>query len=70
MTPLTKEQAIVVSGYTSILICNFADLHQEIEKRLGRPVFTHEMPSLEDEIQAAFRDDFLALAPAQEGADG
>jgi hypothetical protein len=65
MTPLTKEQAIVVSAYTGVLACEFPDLHEAIEERLGRPVFTHELGSgpVWDEIKAAFRDDFMALAP-------
>jgi hypothetical protein len=42
----------------------FSDMHSEVEKRLGRPVFTHEFASkklFEDEIKPAFKDDFLAL---------
>lgn len=73
MNNLTKEQAIVISGYTGILICDFGDLHEEIEKRLGRPVWTHEMPSIEEEIKSAFRDDFMSLQPKSEikkGANG
>lgn len=60
---LTKEQAIIVSGYTNILICEFSDLHEDIERRIGRPVFTHELPALGEEISALYRDDFLSLAP-------
>ena len=63
MKKLTKEQAIVVSGYTMRLICNFSDLHLDIERRLGGPVFTHEIPSLKDEIEAAYKDDFIAMLP-------
>ena len=33
-TKLTKEQAITISGYTEILICDFADLQEDVEKRL------------------------------------
>lgn len=61
MEKLTKQQAIIISGYTQYLCCEFSDLHNEIEKRLNRPVFTHELPRLSDDIQAAFKDDFLAL---------
>jgi hypothetical protein len=60
---LTKEQAVIVTGYTDILVCDFGDFHEEIEKRLGRPVFTHEIGDLRDAIKAAFRQDFLALLP-------
>ncbi len=61
MTPLTFEQAIVVSGYTGFLACNFEHLHADLEKRMGRPVFTHEIPALEEEMKALYRDDFFAI---------
>lgn len=63
MEKLTKEQAIVITGYTGTLCCEFSDLHEEVEKRLGRPVFTHEFPPLKNEIADAFREDFLSLCP-------
>ena len=66
MTPkLTKEQAIIISGYTEILICDFADLQEDVEKRLGRPVLTHEFADGEfwSEVKAMYRDDFINLAP-------
>ena len=64
-TKLTKEQAITISGYTEILICDFADLQEDVEKRLGRPVWTHEFADGEfwSEVKALYRDDFINLAP-------
>lgn len=42
--PLTKEQALLLSAYTGVLLCDkFSDLHKYIEKIIGRPVLTHEM---------------------------
>lgn len=67
MNKLTKEQAVVISGYTQIICCDFSDLHEEIEKRLGRPVFTHQLPVLADEIKAAFKADFLAICHVADG---
>jgi hypothetical protein len=64
MKPLDLDQAVVISAYTEILCCNFSDLHSEIERRLGRPVFTHEFANkkfFEDEVKPAFKDDFFAL---------
>jgi hypothetical protein len=64
MKPLDLDQAVVISAYAGIMCCNFSDMHSEIEKRLGRPVFTHEFASrefLENHIKPAFKDDFLAL---------
>lgn len=58
---LTKEQKIILTGYTLKLHCNFDDFHQDVEKRLGRPILTHEIPSLEKEIKLAYEKDFLNL---------
>lgn len=63
MNKLTKEQAYVISGFTGILCTNFSDFHGEVEKRLGRPVFTHEFPSIEEEIKEAFKKDFFNILP-------
>lgn len=40
---MTKREKCVVSAYTGVLMCDFADLHQYIEQLLGRPVWTHEL---------------------------
>ena len=45
MNKLTKEQAVIISGYTGIACCNFGHIHEDVEKRLGRPVYTHEFAS-------------------------
>jgi hypothetical protein len=65
MTKLTKEQAVCISAYTGILTSDFSDMHEYIEKKLGKPVFTHEManPLVMEEIKNAVKSDFLALIP-------
>ena len=67
MERLTKEQAAVVSAYTGYLVGGFSDMHEYIEKIMGRPVFTHEMGSQEiiDQIREAAKPDFLALVPEE-----
>lgn len=63
MKPLTKEQAIVITGYTMITACRFSDLHADVEKRLSRPVSVHEFAN-EDfirEVKEAYRLDFLDM---------
>ena len=58
-----------MSAYTGFLICPFDKLHAEIEKRLGRPVWTHEMDDkklMDGEIRPAFEVDFIALYPDQQ----
>ena len=59
--PLTMEQAIIISAYTGFMICPFSKLHEAIEKKLGRPVFTHQLGTkpVWDEIHKGFTDDFL-----------
>jgi hypothetical protein len=56
---MTKQEKIIVSAYTGFLMCDFDDMQKYIEKKLGRPVFTHELPS--ESVHDACRDDFLAL---------
>lgn len=60
-TKLTKEQGIIISAYTGILACNFADLHKAVEKKFGRPIFTHEFAYNKKEIKEAFKDDFMEI---------
>lgn len=57
----TKEQAIVISAYTGVLACDFSDMHGEIEKRLGHPVFTHQIPAFIEKIREIFKDDFISM---------
>lgn len=40
---MTREERIIVSAYTGVLMCNFADMQKYIEEKLGRPVWTHEL---------------------------
>ena len=63
MTKLTKEQAIVITGFTGKLACKFADFHEDVERRLGEPVFTHQFGDREfaKQIEELYRADFLAM---------
>ena len=64
MSKLTKDQAIVITAYTGILCCNdFSSVHEYIERKLNRPVWTHEFGSEETwgEIKGACREDFLSI---------
>lgn len=61
---LTQHQALVLTGFTGIMCVNsFSDFHGDVEKRLGRPVWTHQFPSLNDEIKKAYEADFMAMLP-------
>lgn len=73
MQTLTMEQAVVVSAYTGFLVCPFDQMHAEIEKRLGRPVWTHEMGSekfMDEQVRPAFKADFVAMSPANAAREG
>ena len=60
---MTKHEAVVISAYTGITLCEFSAIHEYIEKVLKRPVFTHELSQnrIMDEIQEKSRPDFLAI---------
>ncbi len=40
---MTKQEKIIVSAYTGVLMCDFDEVQEYIQKKLGRPVFTHEL---------------------------
>lgn len=61
MTKLTKEQAAVIGAYTGVLCGSFSIMHEYVERIVGRPVWTHEFPSLRDEIREKSKSDFLSL---------
>lgn len=65
---MTKEEKLIVSAYTGILMCDFSDLHEYIEKLLGRPVFTHELADKEvwKEIKNKCKPDFLNLCRSEQ----
>lgn len=60
---MTKQEAIVVSAYTGILMCDFGDMHEYIEKVMGRPIWTHEFADykLWDQIKEKVKPDFLRI---------
>ncbi len=63
MSPLTEEQAAVVCAYSGILCGSMAAFHQYAERKLDRPIFTHEFASDSTwaELKEASRADFLSI---------
>lgn len=61
---LTKEQAVIITGFTGILCGSFSDFHADVEKRLGRGVQTFEMgmKSFMTEIKKLYEADFIEIA--------
>jgi hypothetical protein len=70
MKKLSKEQAIVITGFPGVTAVSFGDFHQDVERRLGRPVFTHEFASseFEKEIKELYREDFLEMCDVDNNA--
>ena len=60
---MTKQEAIIVSAYTGFLMCDFNDMHEYIEKKLGRPIWTHEfaLDLIQNEIHEKVKPDFLKI---------
>lgn len=62
---LTKEQAIILTGFTGVTCCNFSDFHEDVERRLGQPVWTHQFGNKEFAklVNNLYRQDFLEMLP-------
>lgn len=60
---MNKQERIIISAYTGVVMCKFEDIHRYIQKKLGRPILTHELAldNIEEEIREKTRDDFLSL---------
>jgi hypothetical protein len=60
---MTKREAAIVSAFTGIMTGAFSDMHEYINKIMGRPVFTHEMAdkALWVEIKIRAKPDFMNL---------
>lgn len=60
---MTEQEQVIVSAYTGYAMCGFDKIHEYIEKKMGRPVWTHEFAfsDIWDEIREAVKDDFINL---------
>jgi len=60
---MTKNEKIIVMGFTGIAMCSFSDFHEDVEKRLNRAIFSHEFASKEimAEVKESYRKDFIKL---------
>lgn len=63
MQKFTKEQAIIVMGFTGKATCNFGDFQEDVEKRLGHPVCTHQFGNKKfaDKVKELYKEDFIAM---------
>ena len=60
---MTKKEAAIVSAYTGILIGPFSNMHEYVETKLGRPVWTHELADVKiiKQIKKATKNDFVNI---------
>ncbi len=69
---MTKREAAVVMAFTGVALLvgdDFSYFHQYVEELMGRPVWTHELPALEDEIKRLADPEMRAIIAAL-GGDG
>lgn len=59
---LTRQQAIVVSGYTGILACDINELKRDVSERLNMTCMSHHLATKEESIKLAYKDDFIAMS--------
>ncbi len=69
---MTKRECAVITAYTDISMLRGADLsylYDYISGIVGRPVYTHEIPSVVSHYRnTRIKDDFLALCRNAEDA--
>lgn len=61
---MTKEDAIIIMGYTGITTVPFGLFCEDVERRLGYSVFTHQFGDenfVKNTIEPLCKEDFLKL---------
>lgn len=60
---LDKEQAAIVGAFTGFLASPLDELHEYVQRIMGRPVSTQELglPAIAKEIKEAARTDFIKI---------
>ena len=60
---MTEFQKIVLTGFTRTLCCKFDKFHEDVEKRIGNGVFTHQFGDKEfmEKVKNLYLDDFMAI---------
>lgn len=61
---MTKHECAVIMAFTGVVMLKGNDLdifYEYVAKILGRPVYTHEIGILADEIKESARADFIRL---------
>lgn len=66
---MTDREKAIVMAYTGACMLTgdkFQIFHRYVEEIMGRPIWTHEMVQLADDIKEKSKDDFMKLC-ADEG---
>lgn len=60
---MTKQEKLIVTAYTGILMVDWDEFHKFAEELLGRPIYSHEFSeeAVTNEIVAAVKEDFMRL---------
>lgn len=61
---MTDREKAIVMAYTGTCMLTedkFHIFHEYVEKLMGRPIYTHELGLLADEIKEKAKDDFIKL---------
>lgn len=64
---MTNVEKAIIMAYTGTCMLTedkFNIFHEYVEKLMGRPVYTHELGFLADEIKEKAKDDFIELCKA------
>lgn len=66
---MNEREKAIVTAYTGIAMLQREGLnafYKYLDELFGRPVYTHEIPRLAEEIKKRSRDDFIALCREEE----
>lgn len=69
---MTDREKAIVMAYTGVCMLTgdkFQIFHKYVEDLLGRPVWTHDIGWLENEIKEKSKNDFMALCAESEEND-
>ena len=69
---MTKREAAIIMAYTGVVTLqgeNLDEYRKYVSEIMGRPVFTHEIPSLSEELREKSKPDFIRLCESATDAD-
>lgn len=61
---MTKRECAIVMAFTGVVMLKSKDMdifYQYLSEKMGRPIYSHEIPIIADEIKESAREDFTNL---------